>query len=111
MKENDIIFVAGLGSTGSSALVDLLKEIEDFFVLDNEFRLFVDPGGLVNLRDSLVDNWSIFQSDIAIKNFKAMVKSLSSRWRSPNSHIDHTKFLDGSVVVPRRVISVLTPRL
>ena len=95
MKKNEIIFVAGLGSTGSSALVDLLKEVKSFFVLDNEFRLFVDPGGLVNLRDSLVDNWSIFQSDIAIKNFKAMIKSLSSKWRSPNSHIDHTKFLDG----------------
>lgn len=91
---NEITFVAGLGSTGSSALVDLLKEVKTYYILENEFRLFVDPGGLVNLRDALVDNWSIFQSDIAIKNFNKFVKSMTSKFRSPNSHIDHTKYLD-----------------
>ena len=93
-NKSEIVFVAGLGSTGSSALIDLLKEVETYYTLENEFRLFVDPGGLVNLHDALVNNWSIFQSDIAIKNFKKIVKSLSSKWRSPNSHIDHSKYLD-----------------
>ena len=108
-KEKEIVFVAGLGSTGSSALVDLLKEVETYFVLDNEFRLFVDPGGLINLRDSLVENWSVFQSDIAIKNFNKMIKSLSSKWRSPNSHIDHTKFLDKEFLnLSKKYINSLT---
>lgn len=93
-----IVFVAGLGSTGSSALIDLLREVRTYYTLENEFRLFVDPGGLVNLRDALVDNWSVFQSDIAIKNFKKMVLSLSSKWRSPNSHIDHTRFIDNQFI-------------
>jgi len=35
----------------------------------DEFRLFVDPGGLINLRDALVENWSVFQTDMAIRNF------------------------------------------
>ena len=67
--ENKIFFAAGLGSTGSSALVDLLKEVDGFYSMHDEFRLFVDPGGLINLRDALVENWSVFQTDMAIRNF------------------------------------------
>jgi len=95
MQENNkqTVFVAGLGSTGSSALIDLLKEVSTYYVWEQEFRLFVDPGGLVNLRDAMVDNWSVFQTDIAIKNFRKLALSLSSNWRSPNSHINHSKYL------------------
>jgi hypothetical protein len=93
MKNKNIVFVAGLGSTGSSALIDLFKEVDSYFTFENEFRLFVDPGGLINLRDALVDNWSIFQSDAAIRNFRKFARSLTSKWRSPNSHIDHTLIL------------------
>ena len=66
---NTILFAAGLGSTGSSALVDLLKEVHGFYSMDDEFRLFVDPDGLINLRDAFVENWSVFQTDMAIRRF------------------------------------------
>ena len=92
--QNNIMFAAGLGSTGSSALVDLLKEVDGFYSMDDEFRLFVDPGGLVTLRDALVENWTVFQSDVAIREFKRMIWSLSRKKRSPYTALDHRKYFD-----------------
>ena len=93
MKSN-IMFAAGLGSTGSSALVDLLKEVEGFYSMDDEFRLFVDPGGLVNLRDAIVENWSIFQTDMAIRNFIKMTADVSTRHFGPYTGLNHSKYFD-----------------
>lgn len=95
IMKKKIIFAAGLGSTGSSALVDLLKEVEGFYSMDDEFRLFVDPGGLVNLRDAIVENWSIFQTDVAIRNFIKMVSDISRRHFGPYTGLNHSKYFDG----------------
>jgi len=92
------IFVAGLGATGSSAVIDLLKEVRSFFVFENEFRLFVDPGGLINLRDALVDNWSIYQTDYAIKKYRKIVYAINKRFRSPYSTLGHDKYLDDQLI-------------
>ncbi|MBE8564349.1 sulfotransferase [Vibrio sp. OPT20] len=96
MKDNQLIFAAGLGSTGSSALVDLLKEVDGFYSMDDEFRMFVDPGGIISLRDALVDNWSIFQSDVAIRNFIAMSKSINSKYKSPYISLEHKNWFGTS---------------
>lgn len=88
------IFVAGLGATGSSAVIDLLKEVNDTFVFENEFRLLVDPGGLINLRDAIVDNWSVFQTDKAIKDYKILVKNINTRFRGSYSTLGHNKYFD-----------------
>lgn len=92
MENKNILFAAGLGSTGSSALVDLLKEVNGFYSMDDEFRMFVDPGGLVNLRDALVDNWSIFQSDMAIRNFVNMSKAINKKYKSPYISLEHKRW-------------------
>lgn len=92
--QNKILFAAGLGSTGSSALVDLLKEVDGFFSMDDEFRLFVDPGGFVTLRDALVENWSIFQTDVAIRNFINLALNINSKKRSPYTALNHSKYFD-----------------
>jgi len=92
--KNKVLFAAGLGSTGSSALVDLLKEVDGFFSMDDEFRLFVDPGGLVNLRDALVENWSIFQTDMAIRNFIKLTLNVSRRHFGPYTGLNHSKYFD-----------------
>lgn len=93
--DNNIIFAAGLGSTGSSALVDLLREVKGFYSMDDEFRLFVDPYGLISLRDALVDNWSIFQADTAITNFKKLAFDLNYRHRSRYVGLAHSKYFGG----------------
>jgi len=89
------IFVAGLGYTGSSAVIDLLREFEGVFVFESEFRLFVDPGGLISLRDSIVENWSIFQTDKAIKDYKLFVNNINKRFRGSYSTLGHSKYFDG----------------
>jgi len=91
-SKNEIVFIAALGATGSSAVIDLLKEVKTYFVLESEFRLFVDPGGLINLRDALVENWSIFQTDIAFKNFLRLIKKLNTKFISPYSVLGHSKY-------------------
>ena len=96
---NEKIFVAGLGATGSSAVIDLLKEVNTYFVFENEFRLFVDPGGLVNLRDSLVYNWSIYQTDAAIKKFRKITYAIDKRFRNPYSTLGHNKYLDDKLLI------------
>lgn len=98
-NKNVTTFVAGLGATGSSAVVDLLKEVKSYFVFESEFRLFTDPGGLINLCDALVENWSIYQTDIAIKNFLRLVKKLNTRFVSPYSTLGHSKYLDNEFIV------------
>ncbi len=97
--KNEIVFIAGLGATGSSAVVDLLKEVKSYFVFESEFRLFVDPGGLINLRNALVENWSIYQTDIAIKNFLIMVRRLNTRFISPYSILGHSKHFDKEFII------------
>jgi hypothetical protein len=99
MGSKKIIFIAGLGATGSSAVIDLLKEVKSYFVFENEFRLFVDPGGLLNLHDAIVRNWSIYQTDVAIKNYKNFVKAINSRFKSPYSTLGHNKYLDDELIM------------
>ncbi len=68
----NIVIVAGLGASGSSAVVDLLQEVDTYYVMPNEFRIFSDPDGLMSLESALVDNWTIYQSDMAIKRFRQL---------------------------------------
>jgi len=89
-----IIFAAGLGSTGSSALVDLLKEVQGFYAPDDEFRLFVDPKGLINLGDALTDNWSLFQGDTALRDFSKLTKDLNRDYLGNYFTLNHKKYFD-----------------
>jgi hypothetical protein len=63
------IAVSGYGWSGSSAVVDLLREYEDYKFNQNEFRILKDPHGILDLESSLVDNWDIIRSDVAIIDF------------------------------------------
>lgn len=63
------ILVLGYGWSGSSAVVDLLKEYESVYQIPVEFRLIKDPGGLMDLRYNIVDRWDPLNVDIAIKRF------------------------------------------
>ena len=97
-NKNDVTFLSAFGATGSSAVVDLIKEVKSYYVFESEFRLFVDPGGLINLRNALVDNWSIFQTDIAIKNFKKIVKSINRKGFGSYSILSHQRYLDDKFI-------------
>ncbi len=61
--------VLGYGWSGSSAVVDLLKEFSATWEPDVEFRLIKDPYGLMDLKYNLVNRWDPLNVDVAIKNF------------------------------------------
>ena len=88
---DNIIFVEGLGFSGSGAVLDLLREVEDCFVLPTEFRIINDPDGLLSLESAMIDNWTVFQGDVAIKRFRKLCKNLSNKYTGPYSTLDHTK--------------------
>ena len=94
---SNITFVSGLGATGSSALCDLFKEINEYYVMPEEFRLFVDPDGIFSLKSALVDNWSIYQSDFAIERFIKLVNNLNQKYSSPYYYLTHDKIFDKAI--------------
>lgn len=88
-----IVIVGGFHGSGSSAVIDLLTEFDIFKNLNSEFRLLVDPDGIMNLENNLINNWSPFQSDMAIKRFKRLINNLSRVYRFPYFGLDLTKKL------------------
>ena len=87
--------IEGLGYSGSGAVLDLLREVDDLFVMPTEFRLINDPDGLLSLESALVDNWTIFQSDFALRRFRRMCHALARRFRSPYAPLDHERVFRG----------------
>lgn len=73
-KHVTFINVAGFFGSGSSAVVDLLKEFEGFYECNAEIRFIKDPGGISDLEHSLVDRWELINSAAAIADFKKMIK-------------------------------------
>jgi hypothetical protein len=76
-KIYNAILVSGYGACGSGAVKDLLKEFDSFFDLDDEFWLIFHPDGIMNLESVLVDNWTEFNSDWAIRRFRKLVEVLA----------------------------------
>ena len=90
-----LIFVAGLGSTGSSAICDLLSEFPAIYAPKQEWRIWADPNGLVQLAEKLTPPFSLFTSSTAYHSFRRLIRDLSSNSLGPYSHLrldsDHAK--------------------
>lgn len=93
-KKHQVVIIGGFGGSGSSAVVDLLSEFNIFKYFNTEFRLLVDPDGIMNLENNLVNNWSPYQSDMAIRRFKRLIKALSGIYKFPYLGVNHTKNLN-----------------
>ena len=72
----NIVDVSGFGHSGKGVICDLFKEFEDFYVSDYnfEFNLLRIQDGLLDLKASLIDNWSPIRSDASIKRFKNLIR-------------------------------------
>lgn len=66
------IAIAGFSASGSSAVVDLLKEYRDVFECDAEIRIIQDPYGIRQLERNLVDDWNYLTSSAAVDDFLTM---------------------------------------
>jgi len=91
MDDQQIIFCSGLGSTGSSAYVNVLQDVKEIMVYDREFRLLVDPDGILDLRRTLFEHWSYFKIDMALRRYKELYTNLSNRGLGPYSLLQHNK--------------------
>ncbi|MBN2406653.1 MAG: sulfotransferase [Elusimicrobia bacterium] len=76
---NDAIIIGGFGASGSGALYDFMKEIDICHPVGTELRIFTDPDGIMSLESALIDNWSPYQSDVAIKRFRKLVINLCKK--------------------------------
>ena len=72
--------VSGVGNSGKSAAVDLLREIDGIWAPDYwfEFDLLRVPGGLIDLRTKLVADWSPVRSHAAVHAFRDVVHKMGA---------------------------------
>lgn len=69
MSDITFVDVSGFFTSGSSAMVDLLKEFRGFYESDAEIRFIKDPYGIVQMEDALVNHWEFINSSAAISDF------------------------------------------
>jgi hypothetical protein len=74
MKSVSYICVSGYFSSGSSAVVDLVKEFRNTHECGAEIRLIKDPHGITQLEDVLVNNWELINSAAALEEYYAFCK-------------------------------------
>jgi len=68
------LIIIGQGSSGSSAIVDYLKEYRGILKFGSEFRMLKDPGGIIELEALLVGHWTHWNTSVAIKRFMELAK-------------------------------------
>lgn len=74
MSNTTFVNVAGFFGSGSSAVVDLLKEFKDFYECDAEIRFVKDPYGISQLENALVNQWELVNSAAAIADFRELCR-------------------------------------
>lgn len=75
-KEKNLraILVCGYAWSGSSAVLDLLKELKSYKHFEPEFRLITDPGGILDLENAITNNKSYTVVNKTIKHFKNIIE-------------------------------------
>jgi hypothetical protein len=68
-KKFEVYNVCGYGSTGSSAVVNILEEYSACALVPGEFRFIQDPDGLMDLCENLSNYWGWNRSDAYIRRF------------------------------------------
>jgi hypothetical protein len=73
--------LSGYGFSGKHAVIDLLREFRGYNVphFAFEFLPLRIQGGILDLEDALVNDWSPIRSDAAIRRFKRLVRRLAAK--------------------------------
>ncbi len=79
MKNLHFVNISGFGVFRKGAFLGLLNDFRGFHLIDYnfEFNLFWVKDGILDLKYSLVDNWSPVRSNEALYRFKILVKDLA----------------------------------
>ena len=87
MKNVKFIAVSGFFSSGSSAVVDLLKEYKGTYECEAEIRIIKDPYGLSQLEQALTDHWDLLNSAAAIRDYLWLCKICNRSNSNPFSPV------------------------
>lgn len=70
--------ISGVGNSGKSAVSDLLREVNDIYVPHNmfEFDFIRAPGGLLDFRHCLLEDWSPIRSHAAYLEFISLANKM-----------------------------------
>ena len=70
--------ISGIGHSGKSAVSDFIRELDGFHIPNNdfEFDLLRLPGGILDLKKAIFDEWSLIRSNHAYKEFKNLIRRL-----------------------------------
>lgn len=82
------VVLGTFNGSGSSAIVDLLKEFNGFYECNAEIRFITDPYGIIQLERALVDDWDWIASAGAITDY---IK-LCEKYCHKQSHFPFAKF-------------------
>ncbi|NIH03334.1 sulfotransferase [Providencia rettgeri] len=92
-NDKSLLFIAGLGFTGSSALCDLLSEYKGVLCPSQEWRIWVDPDGLIDLANKLSCETSIFHTTTSVNRFSYLIKQLTNSFFGPYSKLKLPTYL------------------
>lgn len=73
------VFIGGTGRSGTTILARTLGAYRGVFASPLELRFITDPDGLISLHSALVEQWSPWMADVALRRFDALMRSLRSR--------------------------------
>lgn len=92
----DFVIVSGFYATGASAIVDYLKEFGNCVECGKEIRFIRDPYGIIDLERSIVDNWDLINSTVAIEDFIHFSKICARYGDSPLSKpgLSYSKYIN-----------------
>ena len=94
-KTHQYVCVLGYGWSGSSAVVDLLKEFDGNWDPEVEFRILKDPHGVMDLEHTLVDQWDALNVDIAVRDFLDFAAFLNNNEGKFQRGLSYSKAFNG----------------
>lgn len=76
----NFVDVSGVGNSGKTAVSDLLREFDRFWVPEDsfEFDFFRLPNGILDLHHHLMEDWSPIRSHYALKRFVELTEQIAS---------------------------------
>ena len=85
---NEIIFVGGVGRSGTSAFCEFLSKLPSFGKLDFETRFNVDPGGVFDTYRTLKNRPTPFKIGYEIKRLEKFLLNFNSKSKSKSIYKD-----------------------
>lgn len=71
-----IVSISGFNCTGSSAVIDLLKDSKELIVFDREIMFVYSPDGIMDLEYAIMNSGTYLCGDVAVHRFQNLCKHI-----------------------------------